>query len=135
MLEAEWSAANADGSTPEPRKIKINRAFASSWAKDQEPGKVLDDNADSGWRPERWAEPEAALFVFEQPVELPTNAEVRLRLQFAASVPKTGLDRIRISASYGQGDCRAAEPAETAVVASDRALQEPGGGGGIGPGV
>ena len=25
-------------------KIKINRAFASSWAKDQEPGKALDDN-------------------------------------------------------------------------------------------
>ena len=62
----------------------------------------MDGNAESGWRPEHWNDPQAALFVFDKPAEVPAKAELRLRLQFAASAPKTGLDRIRISGVSGE---------------------------------
>ena len=101
-FEAEWISTATNDPAPEPQEIKFRSAFASSWTKDHEPGQALDDSIDTGWRPEKWTEPQAALFVLDEPVDVPTNAEVRLRLEFAASTQRTGLDRIRYSAVSGE---------------------------------
>lgn len=109
-LEAEWYPGEVDGTNAEPQTLKFKRGYAASSAKDQDPGKVLDDEADTGWRPEKWTEPQAAVFVLENAVDIPTNAEARLRLRFAASAQVPGLDRIRISAVTGDSAARRLHP-------------------------
>ncbi len=101
-IEADWVSGNTNDAQPEPKKLNFSRAFASSWIKDHEPGKALDDNQETGWRPEKWLEPQAALFVLNNPVDIPTNAEMRVHLEFEASTNLTGLDRIHFSTVSGE---------------------------------
>jgi hypothetical protein len=109
-LEAEWHQPGEEGSKAEPRKLKFKRGYAASWAKDREPGKALDDDVDSGWRPEKWNGSQSAVFVLENVVDIPQEAEGRVRLQFAASGEVTGLGQPRVSAVSGHLAARRLHP-------------------------
>jgi hypothetical protein len=98
-FEADWVLPGAQGKDAEPRPIKFARAFADGAIKDREVEKAIDGKADTGWQPTDapMVERHTALFLPSEPVVLPENAELRVRLKSEASVNRRAIGRFRVA--------------------------------------
>ena len=89
----------------DPKKIKFAQALADSSRGDQyDSAKAIDGKADTGWQPDPAAntEPHAILFLPAEPVTLPTNSEVKVRLRYEASPNKRAIGRFRLAAAQDE---------------------------------
>jgi hypothetical protein len=101
--EAEWVPAGADDADVKPRSLAFNRAYATTWEGDRTPGKITDDQPESGWSAGAAARSlrQEALLVLREPVDISEGSELRLRLRFEGPTPSQSLARYRVSAVSG----------------------------------
>jgi hypothetical protein len=104
-LEAELVTPPKEGQTNnKPKKLKFAQAISDSDQEKNEIAKAIDGKAETGWSPDpkTAAEPHAALFVFTDPVQVPTNAELRVHLRYEASKSKRSLGHFRLAAAQNK---------------------------------
>jgi hypothetical protein len=90
-----------DGKPHEPKKLKFALALADAAEGDNRLDRAVDNNADTGWVVDAKSatEPRTALFVLDEPVNVPADAELRVRLRFEASKDKRAIGHFRLAAA------------------------------------
>ena len=103
-FEAEIVYPDKEGKAGEPKKIKIGQALADSARSGNGPELAIDAKPDTGWQadPAALEQPHAALFVLADPLTVKSNAELRVRLRYEASVNKRAIGRFRLSAAQNE---------------------------------
>jgi hypothetical protein len=90
--------------TPKRQKLKFTQAVASAAASGREIEKAFDGKSDTGWGVEAGAskEPQAALFLLADPVQVEQNADLIVRLRFEASKSKRAIGHFRLAAAQNE---------------------------------
>ncbi len=88
----------------DPKKIKFAQALADSARDGNDAGKAIDGKADTGWQgdPNAVGEPHAILFLAADAVSISTNAELKVRLSYEASMSKRAIGRFRLAAAQNE---------------------------------
>ncbi len=96
------------GENAKPQKLGFARALAGVQEGEHEPGRALDGKPDTWWQASSTnASPVVAVFRLGQPVEVPAEGRLRVRLRFEAGEENHALGRFRLAAAQG-GDLVAA---------------------------
>ena len=100
-FEAEIVYPGKEDKPAEPKKIKLGQALADSARSGNDAELAIDGKADTGWQvdPSANEQPHAALFVLADALTVKSNAELRVRLRYEASVNKRALGRFRLAAA------------------------------------
>src|SRR5262249_29682930 len=100
-FEAEIIAADANGKSGEPKKLKFTRAVADLSAGDKQIGKSIDGKAETAWAipTNNVTEPHTALFILCEPVTVDKDSALRVRLHFQASKSKRAIGHWRLAAA------------------------------------
>jgi mono/diheme cytochrome c family protein len=108
---AETKDAKKDD-VPKPKKLKFTQAVASAAASTREIDKAIDGKADTGWGVEAGAsaEPQTALFALADPVKVPKDSELRIRLRYEASKSKRAIGHFRLAAAQNDELVRLLNP-------------------------
>jgi len=103
-FEAELVAPAADGKPGEPQKLTFTQALADAAEAEHGSDKAIDGNAGTGWSCEAKSagEPHVALFRLGEPLKVPADAELRVRLRFEASKDKRAIGHFRLAAAQGE---------------------------------
>src|SRR5438876_6290458 len=103
-FEAEIAAADAEGKSGEPKKLKFARAVADLSAGDKQIGKAFDGKAETAWTipTDAVTEPHTALFVLGEPAKVQKNSELRVRLHYQSSKSKRAIGRWRLAAAQDE---------------------------------
>ncbi len=108
-FEAEWVPPGPDAT---PQKLGFAFALADAHEGENEVGRAIDGKADTGWSVagDAATAPHQALFVLGEPVVVPTNAELRVRLRFEADKAHRALGHFRLAGAQGEDLVRALRP-------------------------
>ena len=100
---------------PKPKKFKFTQAVASAAASTREIDKAIDGKADTGWGVEAGAsaEPQTALFALADPVKVPKDSELRIRLRYEASKSKRAIGHFRLAAAQNDELVQLLNPPKT----------------------
>jgi hypothetical protein len=104
-IEAELVTPAKEGQTNnKPKKLKFTQAISDSDQEKNDVAKAIDGKPETGWTPDpkTVAEPHVALFLFGEPVKVPTNAELQVSLRYEASKSKRSLGHFRLAAAQNQ---------------------------------
>lgn len=90
------------GENAKPQKLTFARALASAHEGEHEPGRALDGKPDTYWQAIATnPAPVVAVFRTSQPVDVPAEARLRVRLRFEAGEENHALGRFRLAAARG----------------------------------
>jgi mono/diheme cytochrome c family protein len=111
-FEAELVPPSTDGKQPEPQKLKFTHALADVAEGDNRLERAIDGKADTAWSVDAKAatEPHTALFLLAEPVKVPDNAELRIRLRFEDAKDKGALGHFRLSVAQDDEFVRLLNP-------------------------
>ncbi|MBM3845046.1 MAG: DUF1553 domain-containing protein [Verrucomicrobia bacterium] len=103
-FEADYTLPGADGKPGETKSLKFSQAIADATVKDREADKAIDGKPETGWQAFSAASKSAAtvLFLLKEPMQMPEEVELRLRMKFQASVNKRAIGRFRISSAQSE---------------------------------
>lgn len=109
-VELEWVPDEKDA---KPKGLKINRALAGSQVSGGEIDKAIDGKKETAWSPSTQSASTnsfAALFLLEEPAQIPAGAELRFRLRFEASTNSQTLGHYKIQAASSEALARKLTP-------------------------
>ncbi len=92
------------GENAKPQKLTFARALASTHEGEHEPGRALDGKPETFWQATATnPAPVVAVFRTSQPVDVPAEARLRIRLRFEAGEEKENhaLGRVRLALAQG----------------------------------
>src|SRR5207302_6601925 len=104
-IEAELITPGKQGDTNnKPKKLKFTQAVADSAQEKNDVAKAIDGKADTGWSPDAATitEPHTALFLLAEPMKVPTNSELQVKLHYEASKSKRAIGRFRLAAAQNK---------------------------------
>jgi len=98
-IEAELIPPGAEGKPGEPKKLSFKRALADAAKGEDGIDRAIDGNRETGWSVDAKAaaEPRTAMFLLGKAVEVPADAELRVRLRFEASTSKRAIGHFRLA--------------------------------------
>ena len=98
-FEAELLPA---GENAQPQKLSFARAVADAQDGEHEPGRALDGKPETFWQVSTSDRPQVvAVFRLNQPVEVPAEARLRVRLRFESGEENHALGRFRLAMAQG----------------------------------
>ena len=95
-IEAELTGPDGEGKL---KKLKFAQAAADAAEANHEASKAIDGNADTSWgiSTNVVTEAHAAVFALGEPVQVPANSEIRIRLRFETSNSMRALGHFRLA--------------------------------------
>ncbi|MBM3832455.1 MAG: DUF1553 domain-containing protein [Verrucomicrobia bacterium] len=98
-IEAELVTPEIAASTNKPKKLRFAQAAADAAENNYEARKAIDGNAESAWSvaTNSIAEPHQAVFVLSEPVDIPMDSELRIRLRFGGKDSAVGHFRLALA--------------------------------------